>query len=160
MDLISKLSELRCQYNCFDENERDAYHTLSEAIKALSDVPDTNVGDTISRQAAIDAVHKSILDFFDICDDDEESPMTYKDERLLELNKAITTQIKAVPSADVQPVRHGHWMLYEAQNRDDVDNGNYLYFCSNCNHGDVHAKTVEVPFCWFCGARMDGEQND
>lgn len=37
-DLISRLSELRCQYNCFDENERDAYRTLSEAIKALSDV--------------------------------------------------------------------------------------------------------------------------
>lgn len=35
-DLISRLSELRCQYNCFDENERDAYHTLSEAIKAIS----------------------------------------------------------------------------------------------------------------------------
>ena len=55
-DLISRLSELRCQYNCFEENERDAYHTLSEAIKALSDVPDTNVGDMISRQAAIDAI--------------------------------------------------------------------------------------------------------
>ena len=62
--------------------------------------------------------------------------------------------------ADVQPVRHGHWMLYENQNQDDVNNGNYLYVCSNCNHSDVHAKTVEVPFCWFCGARMDGEQND
>ena len=34
-DLISRLSELRSQYNCFDESERDAYHTLSEAIKAL-----------------------------------------------------------------------------------------------------------------------------
>ena len=55
-DLISRLSELRCQYNCVEENERDAYHTLSEAIKALSDVPDTNVGDMISRQAAIDAI--------------------------------------------------------------------------------------------------------
>ena len=58
--------------------------------------------DYISRQVAIDVVHKSILDFFDICDDDEESPMTYKDERLLEFNKAITTQIKAVPSAQPQ----------------------------------------------------------
>ena len=45
MDLISRLSELRCQYNCFDESDRDAYHTLSEAIKARSDVPDTNVAD-------------------------------------------------------------------------------------------------------------------
>lgn len=60
------------------------------------------MSDLISRQAAIEAVHKSIFDFFDICDDDEESPMTYKDELLLELNKAITTQIKAVASA--QPI--------------------------------------------------------
>ena len=36
-DLISRLSELRSQYNCFDENERDAYHTLSEAIEALQE---------------------------------------------------------------------------------------------------------------------------
>ena len=61
--------------------------------------------DHISRKAAIDAVHKSILDFFDICDDDEESPMTYKDERLLEVNKVITTQIKAIPSAEPEIIR-------------------------------------------------------
>ena len=34
-DLISRLSELRNQYNCFNDNERDAYHTLSDAIEAL-----------------------------------------------------------------------------------------------------------------------------
>ena len=34
-DLIIRLSELRSQYSCFDESERDAYHTLSEAIEAL-----------------------------------------------------------------------------------------------------------------------------
>lgn len=54
-DLISRLSELRCRCNCFDENERDAYHTLSDAIKALSDV-----GDTISRQAAIDELEERL----------------------------------------------------------------------------------------------------
>lgn len=35
-DLISRLSELRSQYNLFDENEHGAYHTLSEAIKAIN----------------------------------------------------------------------------------------------------------------------------
>ena len=68
--------------------------------------------------------------------------------------------VEVQPSVEAEPVRYGHWMLYENQNQDDVNNGNYLYVCSNCNHSDVHAKTVEVPFCWFCGARMDGEQND
>ncbi len=38
-DLIEKLSNLRCQFNCFDESERYAYHTLSEAIKVLSERP-------------------------------------------------------------------------------------------------------------------------
>lgn len=36
-NLISRLSELRSQYSCFDENERGAYHTLSEAIKVLQE---------------------------------------------------------------------------------------------------------------------------
>lgn len=36
-NLISRLSELRSQYNCFNENERDTYHTLSEAIEALNE---------------------------------------------------------------------------------------------------------------------------
>ena len=36
-DLISRLSELRSQYSCFDDNERDAYHTLSDAIEALQE---------------------------------------------------------------------------------------------------------------------------
>lgn len=35
-DLIRKLSDLRSQYNCFDESEREAYNTLSEAIQTLS----------------------------------------------------------------------------------------------------------------------------
>lgn len=39
-DLIEKLSNLRSQFNCFDEHECDAYHTLSEAIKVLSERPE------------------------------------------------------------------------------------------------------------------------
>ena len=35
LDLIRRLSDLRSQYSCFNENEREAYHTLSEAIEAL-----------------------------------------------------------------------------------------------------------------------------
>lgn len=39
-DLIEKLSDLRSQFNCFDENKREAYHTLSEAIKVISERPE------------------------------------------------------------------------------------------------------------------------
>ena len=53
----------------------------------------------IYEKDAINVVHKAIYEFFDFCDDDEESPMTHEDMRLLEINKAISTQIKELPSA-------------------------------------------------------------
>lgn len=50
-NLISKLSEIRSEYNCFDKDEEPYYHALSEAIRILSQRADE---DTISRQDAID----------------------------------------------------------------------------------------------------------
>ena len=35
-DLISRLSEMRSDYNCFDENEEPYYRALSEAIQLAS----------------------------------------------------------------------------------------------------------------------------
>ena len=35
-----------------------------------------------------------------------------------------------------------------------LGNGNAHYECSNCHHGDEHAESQEVPYCWFCGAKM------
>lgn len=52
-DLISRLSELRSQYNCFDVSERGAYHTLSEAIKALQE------------QKTGKWIHREDMDFID-----------------------------------------------------------------------------------------------
>ena len=63
------------------------------------------MSDLISRQAAIDAIHSAIFDFFDIIEDDSESPITYKDKKLLELNKAITKRIRQMPSAQREPTR-------------------------------------------------------
>ena len=57
-DLISKLSEIRSEYNCFDEDGEPQYRALSEAIRILSQLAD---GDTISRQAAIEALHMHLM---------------------------------------------------------------------------------------------------
>lgn len=35
---IQILSELRSEYSCFDPNEREYYHALSEAIRSLKTV--------------------------------------------------------------------------------------------------------------------------
>lgn len=63
------------------------------------------------------------------------------------------------PSA--QPERKkGRWILHESQRKEDVACGNYLYICSKCGKSDIHAKTQEVPFCWWCGADMRGGEDE
>lgn len=61
-DLISKLSEIRSDYNCFNAGEEPYYRALSEAIKILSQRAD---GDTISRQKTIHAISDWIYDTTD-----------------------------------------------------------------------------------------------
>ena len=49
----------------------------------------------------------------------------------------------------------GHWIeLWYA------GNDNYDFKCSECNHSDIHSKIVKVPYCWYCGAKMEGENNE
>lgn len=54
----------------------------------------------------------------------------------------------------------GEWIRRKKQNKADLDNGNALYECSNCGHADLHAETQEVPYCWFCGSWMLGEDGE
>ena len=44
----------------------------------------------------INIVHKTIYQFFDVCGDNEEVPMSNKDKMLLGVNKAICNNIKAL----------------------------------------------------------------
>jgi hypothetical protein len=44
----------------------------------------------------LDIIHKTIYQFFDVCGDDEEAPMSDKDKLLLEVNKAICNNLKAL----------------------------------------------------------------
>lgn len=75
---------------------------------------DTNVptNDCISRQAATDAlifesrivdghyteyeriINETIYQYFDVCNDEEETPISDKDKLLLEINKSICNKIK------------------------------------------------------------------
>ena len=97
--------------------------------------------DTISRQAAIDAT------WFE---------PSYTDP--LNVLTEVRDKLKVLPSA--QPERPtGTWILVDNQRREDTANGNYAYICSNCLYTDVHAKSVHVPYCWQCGAKMKEKQN-
>lgn len=46
-DLISRLSEIRSNYNCFDEKEEPYYRALSEAIQLVSAQPERKRGEWI-----------------------------------------------------------------------------------------------------------------
>ena len=65
----------------------------------------------------------------------------------------IKAFIENVPAVDVKSVVHGKWKRQTDYNEND----NAVFECSNCMHGDIHARSAIVPFCWYCGARMDGE---
>ena len=81
-------------------------------------------------------------------------------DNLISVSDAVDV-LRKLPSAHrpVDERKHGEWIVYENQRQEDVDNGNYLYVCSECGKSDIHAKTQKVPFCWWCGARMDGDEN-
>lgn len=65
------------------------------------------------------------------------------------------TVSNAIYYLENQPSRKGHWILAENQESVDNENDNYQYYCSECNHADIHAKNTEVPYCWYCGAEME-----
>lgn len=81
----------------------------------------------IDRQAALDA----------LCDG------TFEDAEI---------SIRSIPAADVAPVVHGRW---EKISEPDED-GNVWYRCPICLHNDKQSPGIDVPYCWYCGACMDG----
>lgn len=44
----------------------------------------------------LNVIHNTIYQFFDVCNDDEEVPMSDKDKLLLKVNKAICNNLKAL----------------------------------------------------------------
>ena len=69
------------------------------------------------------------------------SPINCSDEEC-DFGKAIKTLCNS---------SQGEWILKE---KDYDGDGNNLYECTNCHHSDTHSSSVEVPFCWYCGADM------
>jgi len=58
-------------------------------------------------------------------------------------------KIRAIPAADVVPVRHGKW----------IDEPGHIPHCSECGRYSDDAETGEAICCPFCGARMDGDDD-
>ena len=69
--------------------------------------------------------------------------------------KELVDGIKALPSADVVQVVHGHWI------DEDPAFAEYFANCSVCGYEiDVHNERGYFNFCPNCGAKMDGERKE
>lgn len=68
----------------------------------------------------------------------------------------MLSKLEDEPPADVAPVIYAHWKFVAGPDEDN----NVQVMCDNCGAGDVQALAVIVPYCWKCGARMDGGERD
>lgn len=148
----------------------DEYHQYNQAVNnycaELMKLPSSQSNlceDTVSRQAAIDALWKALYKYEDktekqFQDSDELDADDWFVHRIFVQNMSDIDRQTILELPSVQPERKkGKWLLSDEQRREDTENGNYLFFCSNCLRSDIHAKTQEVPFCWWCGCDMRGE---
>lgn len=70
------------------------------------------------------------------------------------INKSVDcNDIMRFPTADVQEVRHGHWIREVKEIEDTVY---FKAFCSVCNRRVI----VKYNFCPHCGAKMDEEEQE
>lgn len=59
-----------------------------------------------------------------------------------------------LPAADVAPVVHGQWM------HEETEGGFHIWRCSRCGRGmNDNPGGVDL-YCYHCGAKMDGCDND
>ena len=63
-----------------------------------------------------------------------------------------TELIEEAPTVDAVEVVHGRWIDDGGLDED----GNGQYRCSSCGVGEKHNPTVTVSYCWNCGAKMNG----
>ena len=70
--------------------------------------------------------------------------------------------IDDLPSADVAPVRHGHWDVREPMPMHDIKGnlswGNW-YVCTGCGFATtaIEGHITQYKYCPNCGAKMDEE---
>ena len=106
------------------------------------------MSDYIKREDAKDAVinvvgRESIARYLD----EMSKHFSTKDNDYYDALMDAEDAIDDLPSADVAPVRHGHWVTTYRY-------GFPLWECSECG---TQTGTANFPYCYDCGAKMDEE---
>ena len=115
------------------------------------------MSDLISRSAVLEILENE----FNMAAEEREDADNEKDRAFNagEINCARRSRrkVKDLPAVDAVPVVHARW-IYSGEVDED---GNCEANCSHCGAGDKHRADLKdaVPYCWKCGARMDGEEH-
>lgn len=116
------------------------------------------MADYIEREAALEAISEWLMKALHT-----ENMSSYNEGERAAYRTALS-EIAELPAADVAQVRHGRWEYDEEAGE---------YYCSECHRttDDRHDEIQEYDgkkvialclprYCGYCGARMDGGQND
>lgn len=66
-------------------------------------------------------------------------------------------QVKAMPTIDAEPVKHGRWIKNEAESALHVEP---IYDCSACHNWQAWGNYECTPYCPNCGAIMDSNAKE
>lgn len=78
-------------------------------------------------------------------------------EHMVRASAMVIEMIKDAPTADVQEVRHGKWLVIE-NDEDELWQGGGHYECTACGYGFSFGGFFEMntlPYCPHCGAKME-----
>lgn len=65
----------------------------------------------------------------------------------------VIDYLESIPASDVAPVRHGKWLK---NSHDDL----YCSVCGATERDTYDAVIEECKYCYSCGARMNGKENN
>ena len=172
IDRQQALKALRkCQTYLYDARDPELKIELSSAEAAINNLPtiqpvatDTNVGDTISRQMAIDASLEFFVEFLGgALHENAQKELIARFQRLPHAQPDLSDYSDKLwcnayerGKAEVQSEPHeGHWIPVHPIQSDDPG----AYMCSKCKTGMWEIRPSAYHYCPSCGAHMRGEKD-
>ena len=89
-------------------------------------------------------------------DPDDEDPFRLSEfYRFYELPNIAVSRENFEKMRPIEERKTGKWIHIRTE-----EDGNGLYECSECHKGEIHVPIVEVKYCWNCGTKMEGGEQD
>ena len=138
-EAIARLKNHKIAHNMNEPRAIYISEALDMAIQALEQEP---CDDTISRVY----IEPIVEELENICVNSDEYILNLLADIKNAPSVGMTSNSYAEKCGDFEPSRRkGHWILADEQNKEDVENDNYHFICSECQCSDIHAKGTIVP---------------